>query len=81
MKPCEICGKKIPEKPLYRKYCQECAIVMAKKQRGEAYVRTKAKPKKLKGQTDQLSRDISNSIEMGVSYGVYMGMKKEYNWI
>lgn len=54
---------------------------MAKKQRGEAYVRTKAKPKKLKGQTDQLSRDISNSIEMGVSYGVYMGMKKEYNWI
>ena len=54
---------------------------MAKKQRGEAYVRTKAKPKKLKGQTDQLTRDIHNSIEMGVSYGVYMGMKHEYHWI
>lgn len=81
MKQCEVCGKKLPEQPKYRKYCQSCAIEMARKQRGEAYNRHKSRSTTINGQTDQLSRDIHNSIEMGVSYGVYMGWKREYHWI
>ncbi len=80
MKKCEICGDSIPSYPKYRKYCQSCAIAMAKKQRGEAY-RSNRKKAKINGQTEQLSRDVHNAIEMGVSYGVYMGFKREFHWI
>ena len=31
----------------------------------------------IKGQTEQLSYDIHKSIELGISYGKYMGMKHD----
>lgn len=80
MKECEVCGKKIPDKPKFRKYCQDCAIAMARKQRGDAY-KAQKKRNQINGQTVQLSRDVHNAIEMGVSYGVYMGFKREFHWI
>lgn len=31
----------------------------------------------IKGQTEQLSYDVHRAIELGISYGKYMGMKHD----
>ena len=31
----------------------------------------------IKGQTEQLSKDVHTAIELGISYGKYMGMKHD----
>ena len=31
----------------------------------------------IKGQTEQLSYDVHRAIELGISYGKYMGMKRD----
>lgn len=31
----------------------------------------------IKGQTEQLSYDVHKAIELGISYGKYMGMKHD----
>ena len=31
----------------------------------------------IKGQTEQLSKDVHTAIKLGISYGKYMGMKHD----
>lgn len=45
----------------------------------EGDIMAKKKPTyQINGQTERLSRDVHKAIEMGVSYGKYMALKKEF---
>lgn len=81
---CKMCGAAIAGGK-NKRYCESCLRKRRREQGRECDRRKKERnaavkrAAKIKGQSSQLAQDVHNSIELGITYGVYMGRKGAEN--
>lgn len=73
---CKYCGELYDGSPVSRVTCGKYECQLAHRRDRHNAIRAKEKARFLKRNKDQLVRDAKAAKDLGVSYGVYMGLYK-----
>ena len=69
---CEICGKVVPQRGAWQKYCPDCAVIMNNLRNSPQEKKKKLRAEAVKAQHQKISNIAVEAAKAKMTYGQYV---------